>query len=448
MFSPFATLFLNWDNGKLRIPQRSIGWGAGRTLTLNRAAGAAPHRDAAGIAQLGKDRMKNNNGMRRGAAVLAISAAALALAGCGKGQEAPAAGKPQVGVVTLSTRPVALTTELPGRTAAYRVAEVRPQVNGIVKKRLFTEGGEVRADQQLYQIDPALYQASYDSQKAALARAQAQLKTATLLVQRYKPLAESRAVSRQAYDDAVAARDQAAADVQSAKAALETARINLVYTRVLSPIEGIIGRSAVTEGALVTANQAGALASVQQIDPIYVDVTQSSVDLLRLKSALDSGLLQRDAGQDAARVSLTLADGSQYGAEGTLQFSEVTVDEGTGSVTLRAVFPNPDHQLLPGMFVRARVIEGVAPQGLLAPQRGITRNQRGQPTALVVNAENKVEMRLLKVDRAIGDQWLVTDGLRAGDKVIVQGLQNVQPGVEVAATEFAPPSAAPAAAAK
>lgn len=392
--------------------------------------------------------MKNNsNGTRRGAAVLAAVGVALALAGCGKGQEAAAPGKPQVGVVTLATRPVVLTTELPGRTAAYRAAEVRPQVNGIVKKRLFTEGGEVQAGQQLYQIDPALYQASYDSQKAALARAQAQLKTANLLVQRYKPLAESRAVSRQAYDDAVASRDQAAADVQSAKAALETARINLVYTKVLSPIDGIIGRSSVTEGALVTANQAAALASVQQIDPIYVDVTQSSVDLLRLKSALESGLLRREAGKDAARVSLTLADGSQYGQEGMLQFSEVTVDEGTGSVTLRAVFPNPDHKLLPGMFVRARVIEGMVPQGLLAPQRGITRDQRGQPTALVVNADNKVELRVLKVDRAIGDQWLVTSGLEAGDKVIVQGLQSVRPGVEVSATEFKAPAAAEAPAA-
>ena len=392
--------------------------------------------------------MNKNNVLRRSAALLVIAAATLAVAGCGNDPAPPAGGTPQVGVVTLATRPVALTTELPGRTSAYRVAEVRPQVNGIIKKRLFTEGGEVSAGQQLYQIDPALYQASYDSQKAALARAQAQLKTANLLVQRYRPLAESRAVSRQAYDDAVAARDQAAADVQSAKAALETARINLVYTRVLSPIDGIIGRSTVTEGALVTANQAGALASVQQIDPIYVDVTQSSVDLLRLKSALDSGLLQREAGKDAARVSLTLADGSQYRHEGTLQFSEVTVDQGTGSVTLRAVFPNPDRQLLPGMFVRARVIEGVAPQGLLAPQRGITRNQRGEPTALLVNADNKVELRILKVDRAIGDQWLVTDGLKAGDKIIVEGLQGVQPGAEVNATEFTAPAQAPAAAAK
>lgn len=380
--------------------------------------------------------MKNNKGTRRGAALIAALSAALAVAGCGKEAEPPAAGKPQVGVVTLATRPVQLTTELPGRTAAYRVAEVRPQVSGIVTKRLFTEGGQVRAGQQLYQIDPALYQASYNSQQAALARAQAQLKTAGLLVQRYKPLAESRAVSRQAYDDAVAARDQAAADVQAAKAALETARISLVYTKVLSPIDGIIGRSSITEGALVTANQAAALASVQQIDPIYVDVTQSSVDLLRLKSALESGLLQRQAGKDSARVTLTLADGSQYGHEGTLQFSEVTVDEGTGSVTLRAVFPNPDNKLLPGMFVRARIIEGTVPQGVLAPQRGITRDQRGRPTALVVNAENKVELRVLTVDRAIGDQWLVTSGLQAGEKLIVEGVQNVRPGVDVQAREF------------
>ncbi|OZI24110.1 efflux transporter periplasmic adaptor subunit [Bordetella genomosp. 7] len=389
--------------------------------------------------------MKNNKRMRRGAALIAAVAAALAVAGCGKDADPPAAGKPQVGVVTLTTRPVQLTTELPGRTAAFRVAEVRPQVSGIVTKRLFTEGGQVRAGQQLYQIDPALYQASYNSQQAALARAQAQLKTAGLLVQRYKPLAESRAVSRQAYDDAVAARDQAAADVQAAKAALETARISLVYTKVLSPIDGIIGRSSITEGALVTANQAAPLASVQQIDPIYVDVTQSSVDLLRLKSALESGLLQRQADKDSARATLTLADGSQYGHEGTLQFSEVTVDEGTGSVTLRAVFPNPDNKLLPGMFVRARIIEGTVPQGVLAPQRGITRDQRGRPTALVVNAENKAELRLLTVDRAIGDQWLVTSGLQAGDRVIVEGVQNVRPGVDVQAREFDASGAAPAA---
>ena len=433
MFSFFPALFLNWDKAKCRTLQCSIA--ALRSKTCESELRRSLRQRGADRLVLGKDPM-NYNAMRRGAAVLTLAATALALAACSKTTEAPAAGKPQVSVVTLAPRPVVLTTELPGRTSAYRVAEVRPQVNGIVKKRLFTEGGEVKADQQLYQIDPALYQASFDSQQAALVRARAQLRTANLLVQRYKPLTETRAVSRQTYDDAVAARDQAAADVQSAKAAVDTARINLVYTKVLSPIEGIIGRSSVTEGALVTANQTNALASVQQIDPIYVDVTQSSVELLRMRTAIESGLLQRDTSKDSARVSLVLADGQAYGVEGTLEFSEVTVDEGTGSVTLRAVFPNPDHKLLPGMFVRARILEGIAQQGLLVPQRGVTRNQRGQPTSLVVNAENKVELRTLKTDRTVGDHWLVTDGLKAGDKVIVEGLQGVQPGVEVTVKAF------------
>ncbi|AZW31221.1 efflux RND transporter periplasmic adaptor subunit [Bordetella bronchiseptica] len=385
--------------------------------------------------------MKNNYLVGRGIAALSLAALTLTLAACGKEQQAAQqGGQPQVGVVTLKTQSVALSSELPGRTAAYRIAEVRPQVSGIVQKRLFTEGGEVAAGQQLYQIDPALYQAEVDSRRAALARVQAQLKTATLLVQRYKPLVDTRAVSRQAYDDAVAARDQASADVLAAKAALDTARINLVYTKVLAPIGGIIGRSNVTEGALVTANQSAAVAAVQQIDPIYVDVTQSSVQLLRLKSALDSGLLQREAGEQSARVTLTLEDGTQYDQDGKLQFSEVTVDPGTGSVLLRAVFPNPQRKLLPGMFVRARLAEGVASEGLLVPQRGVTRNQRGLPTALVVNAENKVELRTLKTDRAIGDQWLVSSGLAAGDRVIVEGLQSVRPGAEVKAAEWSPPA--------
>ncbi|CCN23415.1 acriflavine resistance protein a precursor [Bordetella bronchiseptica 1289] len=390
--------------------------------------------------------MKNNYLVGRGIAALSLAALTLTLAACGKEQQAAQqGGQPQVGVVTLKTQSVALSSELPGRTAAYRIAEVRPQVSGIVQKRLFTEGGEVAAGQQLYQIDPALYQAEVDSRRAALARVQAQLKTATLLVQRYKPLVDTRAVSRQAYDDAVAARDQASADVLAAKAALDTARINLVYTKVLAPIGGIIGRSNVTEGALVTANQSAAVAAVQQIDPIYVDVTQSSVQLLRLKSALDSGLLQREAGEQSARVTLTLEDGTQYDQDGKLQFSEVTVDPGTGSVLLRAVFPNPQRKLLPGMFVRARLAEGVASEGLLVPQRGVTRNQRGQPTALVVNAENKVELRTLKTDRAIGDQWLVSSGLAAGDRVIVEGLQSVRPGAEVKAAEWSPPASKAAA---
>ncbi|SAI39298.1 acriflavine resistance protein a [Bordetella ansorpii] len=385
--------------------------------------------------------MKKNDLVSRGACALAVTALAVSLAACGKQeqQQGPAA-KPQVGVVTLKTQQVSLFTELPGRTSAFRSAEVRPQVNGILQKRLFTEGGEVKAQQQLYQIDPALYQAQYDSSKAALARAEAQARTAVLLVQRYKPLAESRAVSRQTYDDAVAARDQAAADVQSAKAALDTARINLVYTKVLSPINGIIGRSAVTEGALVTANQTSPIATVQQIDPIYVDVAQSSVQLLRLKNALASGMLKQSGGEQAAEVTLTLEDGTRYKQTGKLQFSEVTVDPTTGSVVVRAVFPNPDRQLLPGMYVRARLAEGVAPEGLLVPQRGVTRSPRGEPTALVVNAENKVEQRTLKADRAVGDQWLVTDGVKPGDKVIVEGLQQARPGVEVNAAEWTPPA--------
>ena len=385
--------------------------------------------------------MKKNDLVSRGACALAVTALAFSLAACGKQQpqQGPAA-KPQVGVVTLQTQQVSLFTELPGRTSAFRSAEVRPQVNGILQKRLFTEGGEVKAQQQLYQIDPALYQAQYDSSKAALARAEAQARTAGLLVQRYKPLAESRAVSRQTYDDAVAARDQAAADVQSAKASLDTARINLVYTKVLSPISGIIGRSAVTEGALVTANQTTPIATVQQIDPIYVDVTQSSVQLLRLKRALASGMLKQSGGEQSAEVTLTLEDGTTYRQAGKLQFSEVTVDPTSGSVLVRAVFPNPDRQLLPGMYVRARLSEGVAPQGLLVPQRGVTRNTRGEPTALVVNAQNKIELRALKTDRAVGDQWLVTDGVKPGEKVIVEGLQQARPGAEVVATEWTPPA--------
>ncbi|OZI61028.1 efflux RND transporter periplasmic adaptor subunit [Bordetella genomosp. 11] len=383
----------------------------------------------------------------RVAAVAAIGLLAFTLAACGKKDNAAAApAKPTVGVVTLKTEPVSLTTELPGRTSPFRVAEVRPQVNGIVLKRLFIEGGTVKAGQQLYQIDPALYQATLDSQRAALARAEAQVKTATLLAERYKPLTETRAISRQTYDDAVAARDQAKADVLSAKAAVDTARINLVYTKVLSPIDGIIGRSAVTEGALVTANQTTALAAVQQIDPIYVDVVQSSVQLLRLQDELAKGQIKRAAGEQAAQVTLTLEDGTQYNHDGKLQFSEVTVDQSTGSVTLRAVFPNPEHRLLPGMFVRAKLVDGVATQGLLVPQRGVSRNQRGTPIAYVVDEQGKIQVRDLTTDRAIGSDWLVTSGLKAGDKVVVEGLQTIRPGMEVAPHEVAAQPATTAAA--
>jgi membrane fusion protein (multidrug efflux system) len=388
--------------------------------------------------------MDKNKVARRAAVSLSISLLALALSACGQKQDAgPPPGKPKVGVVTLKSEPVSLSTELPGRTTAYRVAEVRPQVNGIIQKRLFVEGGEVKAGAQLYQIDPSLYQADLDSKRAAVERAQAQLQTSTLLAQRYKPLAEARAVSRQTYDDAVATRQQAQADVTAGKAAVETSRINLVYTKVLAPISGIIGRSNVTEGALVTANQTTAMASLQQIDPIYVDVTQSSVQLLKLQDDLAAGRIQRADNAQAAKVTLKLEDGSTYNQPGKLQFSEVTVDPTTGSVTLRAEFPNPDRRLLPGMFVRARLDNGVAKDGLLVPQLGVTRSQRGLPTALVVNAQNKVELRDIKTETAIGDKWLVTSGLKEGDRVIVQGLQTVKPGAEV---EILPAGAQPAAA--
>ncbi|ELY2785153.1 efflux RND transporter periplasmic adaptor subunit [Klebsiella pneumoniae] len=353
----------------------------------------------------------------------------------------PSAPPLRVGVVTLKSEPITLTSELPGRAAAWRNAEVRPQVAGIIQKRLFTEGDEVKAQQPLYQIDPALYQAELKRASAALARARAQLSSAALLVQRYRPLADSRAISRQAYDDALVAHQQAQADVQAAEAARETARINLEYTQVLSPIDGVIGRSAVTEGALVTSQQSAAVATIQQIDPIYIDVTQSSAQLLRLKSALASGALTAGDDRLLASVTLTLEDGSRYAHQGQLQFSEISVDRSTGSVVLRAMFPNPQRQLLPGMFVRARIVDGVAPSGgLLVPQRGVTHNPQGDATALVVDESGKVALRAIKTERAIGNQWLVSTGLSAGDKVIVEGIQQARPGAQAIAEEWQPPA--------
>ena len=352
------------------------------------------------------------------ALVSAIAVAMLSLTGCQESSAPQTQQTPQVGVVTLEAKPFALTSEVPGRTSAYRIAEVRPQVNGIIQKRLFTEGSEVKAGQQLYQIDPATYEAAYKS-------AQATLLSAKSLADRYKLLVNDKAVSQQAYDEARAASLQA-------DAALEQARIDLRYTRVMAPISGRIGRSAVTEGALVSNGQASAMATIQQLDPIYVDVTQSSKELLRLRRDLAEGRLQK-ASENAAKVALKLEDGSRYAHEGTLEFSEVAVDESTGSVTLRAVFPNPDHLLLPGMFVHAELVSGVKENAILAPQQGVTRNQRGEPTAMVVNAENKVEQRVLKADRTAGNAWLVEDGLKDGDRLITEGLQFVQPGAEVKA---------------
>lgn len=350
--------------------------------------------------------------------VSAIAVAMLSLTGCQESSAPQTQQTPQVGVVTLEAKPFALTSEVPGRTSAYRIAKVRPQVNGIIQKRLFTEGSEVKAGQQLYQIDPATYQAAFKS-------AQATQLSAKSLADRYKLLVADKAVSQQAYDEARAAALQA-------EAALEQARIDLRYTKVMAPISGRIGRSAVTEGALVSNGQANAMATIQQLDPIYVDVTQSSKELLRLRRDLAEGRLQK-ASDSAAKVALKLEDGSRYAHEGTLEFSEVAVDESTGSVTLRAVFPNPDHLLLPGMFVHAELLSGVKENAILAPQQGVTRNQRGEPTAMVVNAENKVEQRVLKADRTAGNAWLVEDGLKDGDRLITEGLQFVRPGAEVKA---------------
>lgn len=390
--------------------------------------------------------MNKNRGLTPLAVVLMLSGS-LALTGCNdKEAQQGAPHAPQVGVVTLKTEPLNVTTELPGRTAAFRIAEVRPQVGGIILKRNFVEGSEIKAGTSLYQIDPATYQAAYNSAKGDLVKAQANAQIYRLTVTRYKPLLGTNYISKQDYDTAVATAAQADAAVVSAKAAVENARINLAYTKVTSPISGRIGISSVTEGALVSTGQTNALATVQQLDPIYVDVTQSSNDFLRLKQELADGSLKQVNGK--AQVKLLLDNGKEYSQAGTLEFSDVTVDETTGSITLRAIFPNPNDALLPGMFVRARLDEGVNDNALLVPQQGITRNPRGDATAMVIGADNKVEIRTVTTTQAIGDKWVVTDGLKSGDKVIVTGLQKIKPGVQVTAQEVDQNAAAPATATK
>lgn len=377
-------------------------------------------------------------------ASIGILVASLLLSGCGKKQApaGPPPGPPEVGVLTVQPQRVALTTELSGRTSPQQIAEVRPQVGGIVQKRLFTEGSDVKAGQALYQIDPATYQAAFASARASEARAEANLIPARLKEGRYKDLVKIKAVSQQDYDDAYAQLKQAEADVASTKAALETARINLAYTKITAPISGRIGRSTITDGALVTASQPTALATIQQLGSMYVDVTQSSSDLLKLKQNLANGVLKKS---DSTRVKLLMEDGSTYPLTGTLKFSEVTVDQSTGSVTLRAVFPNPKQVLLPGMFVRAILEEGVNENAILIPQRGVTRNPKGEALVMTVGAEEKVEPRPIKVVRTVGDSWLVSDGLKAGDRVILEGLQKARPGTQVKAVPFgSAPAAAPA----
>ncbi len=378
--------------------------------------------------------MNKNRGLTPLAVVLMLSGS-LALTGCDDKQDQQGGQQmPEVGVVTLKTEPLQITTELPGRTVAYRIAEVRPQVSGIILKRNFVEGSDIEAGVSLYQIDPATYQATYDSAKGDLAKAQAAANIAELTVKRYQKLLGTQYISKQEYDQALADAQQATAAVVAAKAAVETARINLAYTKVTSPISGRIGKSSVTEGALVQNGQASALATVQPLDPIYVDVTQSSNDFLRLKQELANGSLKQENGK--AKVDLVTSDGIKFPQSGTLEFSDVTVDQTTGSITLRAIFPNPDHTLLPGMFVRARLQEGTKPTALLVPQQGVTRTPRGDATVLVVGADNKVETRQIVASQAIGDKWLVTDGLKAGDRVVVSGLQKVRPGAQVKVQEI------------
>ncbi len=357
----------------------------------------------------------------------------------------PALAAPvEVAAVTVTPQKVELTTELPGRTHAYLIAEIRPQVNGLIQKRLFTEGTDVKAGDVLYQIDPAPFQAALNTAEAALNRSQATLPSIRARVERYKGLLDDRAVSRQDYDDATSALNQAEADIQYWKSAAETARINLGYTRVTASISGRIGRSTVTDGALVAAYQPVALATIQQLDPIYVDVPQATAELLRLNRRLQDGRLNQD-GTNQNKVKLLLEDGTTYAHEGTLQFREVTVDPTTGSSILRIIFPNPDRVLLPGMFVRAVVKEGVQDQAILVPQQAISRDVKGNPVTLVVGTQEMVQPRPLTLDRAIGDNWLVASGLNPGDRVIVEGMQKVRPGAAVKVTA---PGAAPSAAPK
>ena len=410
-------------------------------------------------------------------AVSAVLVCGLWLGGCESSKPAPPPSIPEVATVTIQPERIALTTELPGRSSAYSMAEIRPQVGGIIQKRLFEEGSDIREGQVLYEIDPAPLQAAYDNATAnlaaarrAVARSRASLEASRTGVVRQQAVLDNARINRKRFDElyaegAVAAsqRDQAVTDadvaeatlrttqaqvdsdqeavavaeaaVQQAAAALETARINLGYARVTAPIAGRIGKSNVTVGALVTASQPTPLATIQQLDPIYVDVTQSSANLLQLKRNIAAGRIKGDA-PDRARVKLFLEDGTPYPSEGTLKFSDVTVDPSTGSFILRMVFPNPHHTLLPGMFVRAQVLEGVVEQAMLVPQQGVSRDPKGNPLVLLVTAEGKVEQRMIAVDRAIGDRWLVASGLAPGDRVIVEGIQKVRPGASVKVVTF------------
>lgn len=357
----------------------------------------------------------------------------LLLAGCGQSDEQqgpPPQQAPEVGVVEIVPGSQPVVTELPGRTTARLIAEIRPQVSGIIQERAFIEGANVKAGDLLYRIDPALYQAEVSRTQAALEKAEANLKSIQVRAERYAELIKINAVSKQDYDDAQAARNQAEADIALARAALETARINLGYTRITAPISGRVETSIITPGALVTANQAEPLTTVQQLDPIYVDVTQPTSELLRLKRDLASGKLKRIS-RDEARIKVLLEDGTEYAHAGRLSFSGVTVNPTSGAVTLRAILPNPEGLLMPGMYVRALLEEAVDETAILVPQQSVTRTAKGEALVLVVNAQNKVEQRFIEVSRTLGSQWVVDKGLGAGDRVIVEGFQRIKPGDEV-----------------
>ena len=409
---------------------------------------------------------------RRHLFLAVLAAGSLLLTAC-EDKKAPQASMPAVTYLQVRPQSVTLTTELSGRTSPFMISDVRPQVSGIILERLFVEGSDVKQGAVLYQIDPSLYQAAYDNAKATLMKAEANEVAAKLLAERYRQVVKVNAVSKQEYDNAVASYGQAQAEVAAAKAALDTAAINLAYTKVTAPVSGRIGRSSVTPGALVTQNQSDALATVQQLDPMYVDVTQSSSEMLRLKKAFSSGAL-KSSGEAALQATLKLEDGTTYVSRkpkidpatgrqmkneagnpvyepivGTLKFSEVTVEQSTGAVTIRAVFPNPDGILLPGMYVRAVLQEGVNDEAYLVPQKTVIRNSRGQPVvqlltknATIQNMEGvyNVTSRILETDRAIGSNWLVTDGLKDGDLVVVDGLQKIRPGMAVKGTQEQPPA--------
>ena len=364
------------------------------------------------------------------------------LTACGgeSDQQNAAPPAPEVAVITIQPENVPISTHLPGRTAPYLIAEIRPQVGGIIQKRAFIEGTEVQQDELLYQINPETYAAEVESARAALARAEASVEAAKVRAARHEELAKIKAVSTQARDDMATAYKQAQAEVASSRAALTRAEINLKYTKVTSPIDGRIGRSTVTPGALVTANQTQALATVQQLDPIYVDLTQSGTELMQLRRAAEEGRIQRNT-EGQLPVRLLFEDGTEYAHEGLLAFSEVTVDQDTGSVTLRAVFPNPQQRLLPGMYVRAHIDQGVSENAISLPHAAVSRNPRGTPLAMVVNEEDTIEARPLELQRATGNAWIVTSGLNPGDRVVIEGLQHIAPGAKVRIADANSPDA-------